>query len=67
MKISMYAPLHSYTVLGLATNEPIEKVPLHVYQGPNSVFGTGDVVSTYIVVAVTARGGGVDGMSNNIG
>jgi hypothetical protein len=46
MKIFMYTPLHSYAALGLATEEPIEKVPLHVYQGPNGVFGTGDVVST---------------------
>ena len=46
MKISMYAPLHSYAAIGLATKEPIEKVPLHVYRGPNGEFGTGDVVST---------------------
>ena len=42
----MYVPLHLYAVLGIATEEPIEKVPLHVYRGPNSIFGTDDVVST---------------------
>ena len=67
MKIYMYTPLPSYAALYLATDEPIEKVPLHVYQGPNSVFGTSDVVSTWIAVAVTSRGGGMDGMSNDIG
>jgi len=67
MKISMYVPLHLYAVLGIATEETIEKVPLHVYQGPTSIFGTDDVVSTWIAVVVTAGGGGVDGMCNDIG
>jgi hypothetical protein len=39
-------PLHSYAALGLVTEEPIEKVPFHVYRGPNGIFGTCDVVST---------------------
>ena len=45
MKISMYAFFHSYATLDLSTEEPVEKVPLHVYRGPNGVFGIGDVGS----------------------
>ena len=40
------APLCAYAALGLVTEEPIENVHLHVYRGPNSVFGIGDAVST---------------------
>ena len=54
-EIYIPAPLCAYAALGIATEEPIEKVPLHIYQGPTSVFGIGDVVSTGTAGAVTAR------------
>ena len=57
----------AYAALGLAVEEPIEKVPLHVYQGPNGVFGIGDAVSTETSGVVTAGGEGVVGMGNKVG
>jgi hypothetical protein len=33
-------------------------VTLHFYQGPNGVFGIGDVVSTGTAGVVTVKGGG---------
>ena len=65
-EIYVHAPLREYAALGLATEEPIEKVPIHVYQGPSGVFGINDAVRTETVGAVTAGGGGVVGMSNNV-
>ena len=44
-EIYIPAPLCAYATLGIATEEPIEKVPLHVYRGPaNGIFGIGDTV-----------------------
>ena len=43
----------AYAALGIDEEEPIQKVPLHVYRGPNGVFGIGDAVDT-------GAGGGED-------
>ena len=56
-----------YAALGLAVEEPIEKVALHVYQGPSSVFGIGDAVSNETSGVVTAGGEVVVGMGNEVG
>jgi hypothetical protein len=57
----------AYAALGLAMEEFIEKVPLHVYQGLNGVFGIVDVVSTETTGAVIARGEGMVEMGNEVG
>jgi len=57
----------AYAALGLAIEEPIAKVTLHVYRGPNGVFGIGDAVSTETSGVVTAGGEGVAGMGNEVG
>jgi len=57
----------AYAALGLAIEEPIAKVTLHVYRGPNGVFGIGDAVSTETSGVVTARGKGVARMGNKVG
>ena len=57
----------AYAALGLAVEEPIEDMPLHVYWVPNGVFRIGDAVSTETTGAVTAEGEKVVGMSNELG
>jgi len=71
-EICVPAPLRNrvkdaYTALGLAVEEPIEKMALHVYRGPNGVFGIGDAVSTGTTGAVTVGGEGVVGMGDEVG
>ena len=57
----------TYAALGLAMEEPTEKVRHHVYRGPNDIFGIGDAVSTETSGVVTAGGKGVAGMGNKVG
>ena len=57
----------AYAALGLVVEEPIAKVTLHVYQGPNGVFGIGDAVSTETSGVVTAGGKVGTGMGNEVG
>ena len=57
----------AYAALGLVVEEPIAKVTLHVYQGPNGLFGIGDAVSTETSGVVTAGSEGVAGMGNKVG
>jgi hypothetical protein len=71
-EIFVPAPLYNrvkdaYAALSLTMEEPITKVPLHVYQGSNGVFRIDDVVSTETAGAVIARGDGVVGMGNEGG
>ena len=47
-EIYVPAPLCAHAALGLAMEELIVKVILHVYRGPNGVFEIGDAVSTEI-------------------
>ena len=56
----------AYAALGIVVEEPIAKVTLHVYRGPNGVFGIGDAVSTETSGVVTAGGEGVARMGNEV-